>query len=105
MSDCPRALLPRDLDHPFGNQRTGDGCPKEILAFVNRSCAHHGKNEIAREFLLQIVDIDIGSAGPAGFAFKPLQFLGLSYVRAEGNYFRVVSLLDPGQEDRSVETA
>jgi hypothetical protein len=46
----------RDLDLPLGDQRPGDRGAKQIVAFVARIGAHHREDEIADEFLAQIVD-------------------------------------------------
>ncbi len=70
---APWAMAPafavRDLDHALGNERTGDAGAEEILILVNRAGLHHWENEIAREFLLQVVDVNLGRAGFGGPSF------------------------------------
>src|SRR5581483_11219648 len=85
--------------------RPGDAGPKEILVLVNRAGLHHRKDEIAREFLAQIVDVKLGSAGLQRLFAESLEFFLLPDVRAKGDHFRLVFFLDPREQDRRVESA
>ena len=55
-----------DLHHALGDERPRDAGAEKILALVNRAGLDHRENEVAREFLLQIVDVDLGRAGLLG---------------------------------------
>ena len=48
-----------DLDLPLGDQRPGDGGAEQVLALVKRVGPEHGEDEIAHEFLAQILDEDL----------------------------------------------
>ena len=76
-----RLFLVRDLDHALGDQRPRDAGAEEILALVNRAGLHHRENEIAREFLLQIIDVNLGRAGLLRLFFEAFEFLFLADVR------------------------
>ena len=58
-------FLPGDLDHALGDERPGDAGAEEILALVDRAGLDHREDEVARELLLQVVDVDLGRAGLA----------------------------------------
>src|SRR5688572_32633558 len=60
------ALPPGDLNHAFGDERSGDTGAKEILALVNRPSADHWKYEVSGEFFLQIINIDFRGACSLG---------------------------------------
>src|SRR5262249_40588360 len=93
------------FDHAFGNERAGYARAEEILAFINRAGLNHGENKIAREFLLQIDNVTLGSAGFFGLGLKTFELLFLTNIGAERNDFRVVPFFDPGKNDRSIEPA
>ena len=59
MSDGVGAGLARDLDLPLGDQRARDGRAEEIDAFIERVGAEHREDEVAHEFLAQILDEDL----------------------------------------------
>ena len=60
-----------DLNLPLGDQRPGDAGAEKILIFVEGVGADHGENEIAGEFLGEIVDVALGSAGLEGLFVEP----------------------------------
>ena len=64
-----------------------------------------GINEVAREFLLQVINVDFRRAGLDGFRFEAVQFLFLPDVGAEADHLGVVFFLDPGHQHRGVESA
>ena len=100
-----RALGMRDLDHALGDERPRDACAEKVLSLVERSRTEHRKNEVAREFLLQVVDKTFGRPGAEGFGFETVEFLFLSDVRAESDHLRSVGFLQPLQQHRRVESA
>jgi hypothetical protein len=51
--------LARDLDLALGDERPGDGGAQEIAALIEGIGAEHGEDEVADEFLAQILDIDL----------------------------------------------
>ena len=64
---------PRDFDHALGNERPRDAGAEKVLALVNRTRLHHGVDEVARELFLEVVDVDLGSAGLDGFLFEAVE--------------------------------
>ena len=48
-----------DLDLLLGDQGPGDGGAQQIDAFIDRIGAEHGEDEIADEFLAQVLDEDL----------------------------------------------
>ncbi len=55
MGDGVGAGFGRDLDQPLGDQRPGDRRAEQVNAFVDRIGAEHREDEIADEFLAQII--------------------------------------------------
>ena len=64
--------------------------PRKYWFLVNGPGLHHRENEIAGEFLLQIVNINLGRAGFARLLLQALQLLLLADVGAEGDHFGVL---------------
>ena len=96
-----------DFDQALGDQRTRDGSAEQVFAFVHGIGAEHRKYEIAHEFFAQIVDEDVIRLDAE---FQRLlacgfQFLALAEVGGEGDYLALVGILQPLQDDRSVESA
>ena len=54
-------LLFRDLNNALGDQRAGKGGPQQVI-LISRSSFHCGNDILLHEFLLQILDIQLGSA-------------------------------------------
>ena len=94
-----------DGNHALGDERPGDAGAEVILAFVNRAGLNHRVDEVAREFLLQIGDVNFGRAGFLRLRFEAAQFLLLPDVRAEGDHLGVVGFLEPRKQHRGVEAA
>ena len=99
------AGLARDLDLALGDQRPRDRRAEQVLAFIDRVGAKHGKNEIAHEFLTQIVDVDLLHAGRLRLRPRRLQLLALADVGGEGDDLAAIHILQPVQDDRGVEAA
>ena len=70
MGDGVGLFLSGDFHHALGDERPGDAGAEEILAFVDRAGVDDGIDEVAREFLLQIVNVDFGRAGPFGLGLE-----------------------------------
>jgi hypothetical protein len=65
----------------------------------------HGENEVARKFLLKIVNVDFGRAGLFGLGFEAMEFVLLPDVGAEGNHLGVIFFFDPREQHRGIEAA
>ncbi len=68
----------RDLDLALGDQRPGDGCTQKIAALVKGVGPEHGEDEVAHEFLAQILDMDFLDPHHLGLLARRPQFLALS---------------------------
>ena len=95
----------RDLDHSLCDQRTRDACPEEILALVNCAGLKHRKDEIAREFFLEIIDVTFGRAGVHRLFFQAVEFFLLADVGAKGDNLRLKIVFEPAEDHRRVEAA
>ncbi len=101
--DGLRLVFPRDFDHALGDQGAGDGRAEEIAGFVHRAGAEHRENEVAREFLAEIVNVDFGSAGLPCFFAQAAEFLFLAEVCREGDDFSFIGFLQPLQDDGRIQ--
>ena len=94
-----------DFHHALGDERARNAGAEKILALVNGPGADDREDEVARELLLQIVNVDFRRAGLFGLGLEAGQFVFLADVGAEGDHFGVVFFLDPGKQDGRVESA
>ncbi len=104
MGDGGRAFRGGDFHHALGDERARDGCAEEVLAFIDGAGAHHGENEIAREFFLQVVYVDFTGAGGEGFFLEALEFFALADIGGESDDFGLIVFLEPLQDDGCVES-
>ena len=88
----------------LGDQRTGDRSAEHILAFVDRIGAHHREDEVAGKLFDQIDGIVRRSAGGLGFFSQTIEFFLLADVSRVSNDFSVIVLLEPANENGSVQT-
>src|SRR6266545_710084 len=105
VGDGVRPGLARDLDLALGDQRPGDRSSEKILAFVDRVRAEHGKHEIARELLAQVVDENSLDAELTRFFARRRELLALSYAGGEGHHLATVGVLQPLEDHRCVQAA
>ena len=99
------ARFPRDLDQALRDQRSSDRRSEQVLAFVYGVRAEHRKHEIADELFAQIFDENLLHAQHARLLAGRLDFFALTDVRRERDDFAAVHVLQPFEDDRSVETA
>ena len=103
MASAPVSL--RDLDQPLGDQRPRDRGAEQIDALIERIGAEHRKDEIADEFLAQILDVDLLDAEHLGLLARRLELLALAEIGGEGHDLGAIFGLQPFQDDRGVEPA
>ena len=103
VGDGIRAALAGDLDEALGDQRAGDGGAKQVLALVDGVGTEHGEDEVAGEFLAQVVDVDFLDAKELCLLARGLEFLALTDVGGEGHHLAAVVLLEPAHDHRGVE--
>ena len=96
-----------DLDLALGDQRTGDGGAEQVLALINRVGAEHREDEVAHELFAQVVDEDVLGldAELERLGARGLELFALAEVGGEGDHFALVGVLQPLQDDRSVQPA
>ena len=100
-----RAFEMSDLNLALGNERPGQRRAQQIRSFVNRVGAQRRKDEVAGEFLLQVVDVDFAGAGAEGLFLQPGKFLLLSHVGREADHLAFIRFDQPADDDGSVQTA
>ena len=105
MGDGIGTGLVRDLAEAFGDERPCDRGAEEIFPFVEGIGAKHRKHEVAHEFLLEIVDVDLFDAEHPGLGAGRLQLLALADVGREGHDLAVVGLGEPFQDHRGIQAA
>ena len=94
-----------DLDEALGDQRPRDRRAEQVHALVEGVHAEHREDEVADEFLAQILDVDFPDAQHFGLLAGRLQFLALAEIGGEGHHLRLIGRLQPLQDDRGVEAA
>jgi len=105
MGDGVGTRLLGDLDLPLGDEGAGDGGPQQVLPFVHGVGAEHGKDEIARELLAQVVDVDLLHPQRLGLGPRRLHFLALTDVGGERHHLAAIGLLQPFEDHRGVQAA
>ena len=105
MGECLGPFLLGDLDHPLGDEGAGNARAQKVLPFINRACLHHGVDEVPREFLLEIVNIDLFGSSCFRFLVEPFQLLFLADIGAKGDDFGLILFFEPGNQNRCVEAS
>jgi len=96
----------RDFDLPAGDERTAHGGAEEVFAAVDGAGAERGPDEIFDEFLSEIFDVALVSAGGDGFGTNAFELVALSDVAGNANDFRsAVVLLEPRHDDGCIQSA
>jgi hypothetical protein len=93
------------FNQPLGDQRAGDGGAEQILALINRIGAEHREDEIAHEFLAQILDIDVLDAEHLGLFARRFQLFALAQIGGEGHHLAIIGFPEPFEDDGGVEPA
>ena len=63
MSDSVGSFSAGDIEHALYDAGAGDGGSKEVAPFVNGVGLKHRVNVVGREFLFEITNVALGSAG------------------------------------------
>jgi len=80
----------RDFNHALGDERPCDAGAKKVLSLVNRAGLDDRINKIAREFFLQVINVNLGGAGLDGLLFEAAEFSFLADVGAERSSRRCI---------------
>ena len=107
MADGIGAGFVDDLDQALGDQRPRDRGAEQVFALIHGVGAEHRENEVAHEFLAQVVDVDLFGldAELQRLGARRLEFLALTEVGGESYHLALVGVLQPFQDDRGVEAA
>src|SRR5579862_5893132 len=100
-----RLFLAGYLDHPLGDERAGDAGAEVILVLVKSVRLEHREDEVPGELLPQILDVTPRRAGVERLRFEAVEFLLLAHVRAKGDDLGGIRILQPAQEDGSIQPA
>ena len=105
VDDRVRAFLQCDLYQSLGDAGTRMARAQQIV-FIYRAGLHAGDDEVVDILVRQIQHIEFRRAGLQCFFFQAFQFVRLSDIAGNCDDFAVVVvLLQPGDDDRGVETA
>jgi hypothetical protein len=76
-----------DLDQALGDQRPRDRGAEQVLALIDGIGAEHREDEVAHEFLAQVLDEDVLGldAHHLGLLARRLELLALAEVGGEGD--------------------
>src|SRR5690606_6570735 len=77
----------------------------QVEALVHGIGAEHREDEVAHEFLAQVLDVDLLHAEHLGLAPRRLQLLALAEIGGEGHDLAAIGFLQPFQDDGGVEAA
>ncbi len=106
VGDRVGAFGARDLGLLLRDRRACDRSAEQVVAFVDRVGAQDREDEIARELLAQIGhDRVCWRRSSSAFCSNPSSFFGLSDIGAKCDDLAVVVVIDPAQDDGSVESA
>ena len=107
MGDRVGARFTGDLDQALGDERARDRRAQEILALVLRIGAEHRKDEVAHEFLAQVLDEDVLrlDAEQLSLLARRLKLLALAEIGGEGDDLGAVFRLQPFEDDGRVQAA
>jgi hypothetical protein len=64
-----------------------------------------GKTKSAREFFLQVVDVDFAGAGAEGFFLQSRKLFFLSHVGREADHLAFIRFDQPADDDGGVQTS
>ena len=105
VGDGFRPCLSCDLDKTLRDERTRDRGAEQVLPLVDGIGPEHRKDVVTRELLAQVLDVDLFHAHGLGLCTRRRDFLALSDIRGEGDDLALIGILEPFQNDRSIQSA
>ncbi|MNW57186.1 hypothetical protein D3C74_349700 [compost metagenome] len=94
-----------DVHHTLRNQRTGNACAKQVLTLIQSARLEHRVDEVTREFIAKIIDVDLRRAGCEGFFLQAIQFFLLADIGCKSNNLRIIGFFQPFQNNRGIQPA
>ena len=106
VADSVSTLCNSDLSNSLCDDGTCKRGTEEVLALVDSVSLNGGVDIILNEFFLKILNVKLGSACLLSLFLEAVKLGALSNVSGNSDYLAVVVVfLEPGNNDRSVETA
>src|SRR5262245_28592118 len=94
-----------DFDLAFGDDGSGERSAEQVFVFVDGAGAQRGPDVFGDEFVAQVFDVDFRRARGDGLLLQSGQLFALPDVGGDRDYFAVIVLFQPGNDDRGVESA
>ena len=95
-----------DFDLALGEQRAGDGGAEEVLVLVDGAGADHAPEVFGDELFAHVGDVTFGGSGLFGLVLEAFELISaLADIAADGDHFAAIVFLEPGDDDRGVQTA
>jgi len=105
MSDRIGAFLLGSFDHVLGDQRAGDGCTQEIFPFIDCSRAQQFKQIFTGKLIGQVFNKNLAGAGRNRFFGQMREFFALADIGSVSDHFTTIIFLQPGNNDRSIQSS
>src|SRR5699024_3032986 len=105
VADGVGAFLDGDLGQGLGDAGTGMAGAQQVILILGVGL-QAGPDEVFHIFLLQVQDVQLGSAGLFGFLLQAVQLGALAHVTGNGDDLAVVIVFfQPGNDDGSIQAA
>jgi len=104
MADSVCAFLQCDLNDALCNDRSCKGGAEQVL-LVGCASLHGRDDEVVHKFLVQVFDVQFGSAGLECLFFQTVQLGALTDVAGNCDNLTAVVLLEPRNQNRGVKAA
>ena len=106
VADGVRTLGESNLDDSLGNDRTCKAGTQQILVLVNSARLQRGIYIIVNKFLLEVGNVELGSASRNGLFLKTVQLGALTYIARNSDHLAaVVIFLQPRNNDGCVQSS
>ena len=106
VADGVGALCQRDFYNSLGDNGTRKGGAQKIFALIDSACLDGGEHIFLHKFLVQILDIELGSAGGDRLFLQAVQLGALSHIAGNSDDLAVVIVFfQPRNDNGGVQTA
>ena len=106
MANRISALLLGNFNKPLCDGGPCERGAEQIFLFIDRAGLDGGVDVIGYEGFLQILNIQLGSAGFERFCLKPIQLISLAHIAGHGDDFTIIVIfLQPRNDNGSIQAA